>query len=128
MNRQKNSNLPFITINTEINHPGILCYVGQNSYHSGYLAGRLFSLRLKPGDEIIAFNLGHNLANAQHYSDKVNGLKAYFFRTCMIQNPVFGMNLKNLWMSPKLIEFWHNVQIDHLQNKAIFLPIPGLSG
>lgn len=113
-------NLPFITINTEINHPGILCYVGQNSYHSGYLAGRLFHLRLKPGDEIIAFNLGHNLANAQHYSDKVNGLKAYFSEHGMIQNPVFWYEFEEFMDEPKLIEFWHNVQIDHPKMKAIF--------
>ena len=82
-------NIPFITINTEIDHPGILCYVGQNSHNSGYLAGRLFHLRLKPDDEIIAFNLGHTLANAQHYSDKVDGLKAYFHEHDMHHNHVF---------------------------------------
>src|SRR4029079_17327166 len=56
--------IPFITINTEIQHKDVLCYIGQNSYYSGFLAGRLLQLRLHPGDEVIALNLGHNLSNA----------------------------------------------------------------
>ncbi|MBK8349272.1 MAG: hypothetical protein IPL08_17290 [Saprospiraceae bacterium] len=110
MNRQKNS--VFIITITEINHPGILCYVGQNSYHSGYLSGHGFSSQTKTRDEITAFNFNHNLANANTIQIKSMASKAYF-QNMHDPNPVFGMNLKNLWMSPKLIEFWHNVQIDH---------------
>jgi LacI family transcriptional regulator len=112
--------IPFITINTEIEHPGILCYVGQNSYNSGYLAGRLFHLRLKKDDEIIAFNLGHNLTNAQHYSDKVDGLKAYFSEHEMHENPVVWYEFNQFLDENKLQEFWEGVKSRHPKMKGIF--------
>jgi LacI family transcriptional regulator len=113
-------NIPFITINTEIHHPGILCYVGQNSFNSGYLAGRLFHLRLSPGDEIIAINLGHNLANAQHYSDKVAGLKEYFLKHNMLENPVHFYEFDQFMDSNRLDEFWQGIRKAHPKIKGIF--------
>ncbi len=113
-------NIPFITINTEIDHPGILCYVGQNSHNSGYLAGRLFHLRLKPDDEIIAFNLGHTLANAQHYSDKVDGLKAYFHEHDMHHNHVFWYEFDQFMDEDRLKVFWEEIKAKHPRMKGIF--------
>lgn len=112
--------IPFITINTEINHPGILCYVGQNSYNSGYLAARLFHLRLKKGDEVIAFNLGHNLANAQHYTDKLEGLKSYFAEHKMYDNPVVWYEFDQFLDDEKLKTFWEEVKSNHPNMKGIF--------
>jgi len=112
--------IPFITINTEIRHPGILCYVGQNSYNSGYLAGRLFHLRLHSGDEIIAVNLGHKLSNAQHYSDKVSGLKAYFNEHQMDNNPVFWYEFDQFSDTEKLTEFWMSIKSAHPRMKGVF--------
>lgn len=113
-------NIPFITINTEIDHPGILCYVGQNSHNSGYLAGRLFHLRLKPEDEIIAFNLGHTMANAQHYADKVDGLKAYFHQHNMDENHVFWYEFDQFMDEEKLKIFWEDIKSRHPKMKGVF--------
>ncbi|MCE2790154.1 MAG: LacI family transcriptional regulator [Saprospiraceae bacterium] len=113
-------NIPFITINTEIRHPGIMCYVGQNSFNSGYLAGRLFHLRLKPGDEIIAINLGHSVANAQHYSDKVDGLQAYFEEHQMMENPVHFYEFDQFMQPEGVISFWENVRKTHPGMKGLF--------
>jgi LacI family transcriptional regulator len=112
--------IPFITFNTEINHPGILCYVGQNSLNSGYLAGKLFHLRLHPGDEIIALNLGHTLSNAQHYSDKVSGLKAYFNEHHMDQNPVYFYEFDQYNDVEKLVHFWSEIKNRHPRMKGLF--------
>ncbi|MBL0024222.1 MAG: substrate-binding domain-containing protein [Saprospiraceae bacterium] len=113
-------NIPFITINTEIDHPDILCYVGQNSHNSGYLAGRLFHLRVKPEEEIVAFNLGHTLRNAQHYYDKVVGLKDYFSSHNMLQNPVFWYEFDQFYDERKLKDFWDEIKSKHPKMKGIF--------
>ncbi|MGB4960407.1 MAG: LacI family DNA-binding transcriptional regulator [Saprospiraceae bacterium] len=113
-------NIPFITINTEIVHSGILCYVGQNSFNSGYLAGRLFHLRLKPHDEIITFNLGHNIRNAQHYSDKIDGLKDYFQKNGMDVSCLHWYEFDQFMDEEKLKEFWLSIQEKHPNMKGIF--------
>ncbi len=120
LEQAERQNIPFITINTEIKHPDILCYVGQNSFNSGYLAGRLFYLRLHKGDEIIAFNLGHKLSNAQHYSDKVAGLKAYTHEHGMVDNPVFFYEFEAFSDEAQLKKFWLDVKVAHPKMKAIF--------
>lgn len=114
------NNIPFITINTEIHHPDILCYVGQNSFNSGYLAGRLFYLRLKPGDEIIALNLGHTLANAQHYSDKLAGLNAFFEQHNMSGNPIIWYEFDKFLDDDLLYEFWVDIKAKHPRMKGLF--------
>lgn len=114
------NNIPFITINTEIHHPDVLCYVGQNSFNSGYLAGRLFYLRLKPGDEIITLNLGHMLANAQHYSDKLAGLREYIQTHQMTENPVHWYEFDQFMDDSKLERFWLDIKERHPRMKGIF--------
>lgn len=113
-------NIPVITFNTEINHPAIISYTGQHSYNSGYLAGRLLHLRLQPGDEIIAFNLGHELSNAQHYTDKINGLKAYVNDHALCDNPVFCYESDQFEDSNKLQLFFERVQSAHPKMKGLF--------
>jgi LacI family transcriptional regulator len=120
MEQAEKLKIPFITVNTEINHPDILCYVGQNSFNSGYLAGRLFYLRLKPSEEIIVFNLGHKLSNAQHYSDKVEGLKAYTDKNGMQGNPIYFYEFEEFLDANKLNLFWNSVKEKHPKMKAIF--------
>jgi len=120
MEQAEKQNIPFITINSEINHPDILCYIGQNSFNSGYLAGRLFYLRLQDNDEIIALNLGHKLSNAQHYSDKVDGLKNFIHHHNMINNPVHFYEFEDFDNAEKLGEFWKSIIKSHPKMKAIF--------
>lgn len=112
-------NIPFITINTEIQHSDVLCYIGQNSFHSGYLAGKLFSLQLQPGEEVIALNLGHSLSNAPHYSDKLAGLVSYFKEQ---ENPtkVTLHELEQFLDKNKLRKFFDGIVEKHPRMKAIF--------
>jgi len=112
--------IPFITINTEIQHPGILSFVGQHSYHSGYLAGRLLHWRLSPGDEIIALNLGHSLTNARHYTDKVAGLKAYTEEHGMNENQVFWYECEDFHDALQLKKFWQEIRAAHPGMKGLF--------
>ena len=71
------NNIPFITINTELTHDDILCYIGQNSYQCGYLAGKLFKINIGKSGKILVVTLGHDSKNAKHIQDKIQGLKDY---------------------------------------------------
>ena len=112
--------IPFITINTEIKHNDVLCYIGQNSYHSGFLAGRLFNLQLAPEDEVIVLNLGHNISNAPHYTDKLAGLEAYFKQQDMNHTKVSLYEFEQFLDKSKLRTFFDAIIEKHPKMKAIF--------
>lgn len=71
------NNVPIFTINTELNHKDILCFIGQNSYQCGQLAGRLLNTGKKRNAKFLALTLGHESKNAAHISEKIRGLHAY---------------------------------------------------
>jgi LacI family transcriptional regulator len=70
--------IPVFTLNTEIGHPDIINYVGQNSYSCGKIAGRLFYLSNKKIKKIYCITPGHSKENVQHTKDKIDGLKKFF--------------------------------------------------
>ncbi len=69
--------VPVFTINTEIFHQDIQCYIGQNSFACGELAGRLFDTSNIKFKTILALTLGHDSKNAKHIQDKLDGLRSY---------------------------------------------------
>lgn len=70
--------IPIFTINTEIKHPDIKNYVGQNSFGCGKIAGRLFYLSNKNIQKIYCITPGHSKENVQHTRDKIDGLSVFF--------------------------------------------------
>jgi len=70
--------VPVSIFNTELGNKSILTYVGQNSYQSGVLAGKLLSLGLDAGGKVAIINLSKEPANAKHLTDKEQGLIDYF--------------------------------------------------
>lgn len=64
--------------NTELSGENVLTYVGQNSYQSGVLAGKLLSFSMGASDRVAVVNLSKEPANAKHLSDKAQGLEDYF--------------------------------------------------
>lgn len=74
----KEANILVSIFNTELQSDGILTYVGQNSYQSGVLAGKLLGLNLGETGKVAVVNLSKEPANAKHLSDKEQGIIDYF--------------------------------------------------
>ncbi|MCC7504137.1 MAG: LacI family DNA-binding transcriptional regulator [Saprospiraceae bacterium] len=72
---------PVIMINTDLETSEYLCYIGQESYQSGVLAGRLLDFALDNGDQALVLNLDRGVANARHLLDKEQGFRDYFAST-----------------------------------------------
>ncbi len=70
--------IPKVMINTNIGGTDALCYIGQDSYQSGVLAGRLLNFGLNDGDSAMVLNLDKGVANARHLLDKERGFKDFF--------------------------------------------------
>ena len=112
--------IPFITINSELNHNNILSYTGQSSYHSGYLAGKLFDINLQHDDEVIVLNLAHEISNAPHYTDKVKGLIDYFKEHKTKHINVSWYEFDDFLNDNVLLKRFKETQNKHPEMKGIF--------
>jgi LacI family transcriptional regulator len=70
--------IPVALINTDLEDHQALCYVGQDSFHSGVLAGKLLQLVLRPEDQVAVLNLDNEISRARHLLEKERGLRHYF--------------------------------------------------
>ncbi|HOY04049.1 MAG TPA: substrate-binding domain-containing protein [Saprospiraceae bacterium] len=72
--------IPKVMINTQIEGTDALSYIGQDSYQSGVLAGRLLNFGLNDGDHAMVLNLDREVPGARHLQAKQQGFKDFFDR------------------------------------------------
>lgn len=112
--------IPFITFNTELDHPNVLTYVGQNSFQSGVLAARLLYLRMSGDDQLAVINMGHDINNALHYSDKVNGLRHFFQAKSLDPNKICFYEFSDFMDKDKTASFWKKILSERPNIKCLF--------
>lgn len=71
-------NLPVLCINTMITAFPNLGYIGQDSFQSGVLAGRLFDISVPRLNGIVTLNIGARSIEQKHLLHKEQGLHYYF--------------------------------------------------
>ncbi|MBX2817500.1 MAG: LacI family transcriptional regulator [Saprospiraceae bacterium] len=72
--------LPVILINTDMNFPGVLSYIGQNSFQAGKLAARLIDFGLKEDSTVLLLNLDAEHIDGGHLIAKEKGFRTYFHK------------------------------------------------
>ncbi len=80
LDRCEEQGLNYVQINTylERDHPAFLCYIGQDSYQSGMLAGKLLSFGLSPGEAAMILHLEKAVYNSMHLMEKEQGFHDFF--------------------------------------------------
>lgn len=81
----KKSDIPFVIFNTEIPDFEPLSYIGQDSYQSGYLAGKLIHYGLSEPCTILIAHFDEETTNAVHLEKKENGFRNYFLQNNLSQ-------------------------------------------
>jgi len=71
-------NIPFVLFNTDIPEADALSYVGQDSYQSGLLAGKLIHYGQPFPCPILVAHIDEELSNAAHLLKKEQGFRDYF--------------------------------------------------
>jgi LacI family transcriptional regulator len=71
-------NIPFVLINIDIESPGSLTFIGQNSYQAGRMAGKLLNLILMKHHN-IAIVRSRNVNNHSAIDARIKGFLDYFF-------------------------------------------------
>jgi LacI family transcriptional regulator len=70
--------IPAVLVNTDLDHEQVMAYIGQDSYQSGVLAGKLLHFGMKEPEKALVLNLDKETINAKHLLDKEHGLRDYF--------------------------------------------------
>lgn len=71
-------NIPYVLFNTHIAEAEALSYVGQDSYQSGLLAGKLIHFGQPQPSAVLVAHIDEEISNAAHLSKKEQGLRDYF--------------------------------------------------
>lgn len=84
--RWQQQGIPFVLFNTDIAELPALSYVGQDSYQSGYLAGKLVQVgQPRPSTFLIA-HIAEDLTNSVHITQKERGFRDYFAQFAAVED------------------------------------------
>lgn len=75
----KKQNIPFVFIDSEIKDAGQLGYIGQNSYQSGLVSGKLLDLMLPEGN-ILVVHFAKEMDNQNHLVQREKGFYEWFIK------------------------------------------------
>lgn len=89
----KNNNIPFVLFNTQIAEFDPLSYIGQDSYQSGYLAGKLIHYGQPEAGTILIAHIDEEISNAAHLMKKEQGLRNYFIQNSLPQYKIVKTEL-----------------------------------
>lgn len=76
----KSLNIPYVLFNTQIESVDPLCYIGQDSYQSGFLAAKILSFGLPEPCTILVAHINEDIPNSAHLISKEEGFRNYFDR------------------------------------------------
>lgn len=75
----KKLEIPFVFIDSEIEDEGQLSYIGQNSYQSGLVSGKLLDLIL-PNGNILVVHFAKEMDNQNHLVQREKGFYEWFLK------------------------------------------------
>ncbi len=70
--------IPFVLFNTQIMNIIPLCYIGQDSFRSGYLAAKILDYGMHQASTVLITHIFEDIPNSAHLQAKEDGFTAYF--------------------------------------------------
>ena len=107
LDRCAREKLPVILFNSLLESPAISSFVGQDAYHSGYVAARLMDYGMEQGKDVAIVNMSARLNNYAHIIDREKGFRAYFSDEENRLNHLISIDLNGVddqHLNKKLIE------------------------
>jgi len=123
LNRWKLQGVPFNLFNTHIPDYEPLAYIGQDSYQSGVLAGKLLHYGY-PGTEPVSFVIAHideDVANSSHLIKKEQGFLDYFEQANNPNFKVVRADLQNSNNKEYFAQQWDELLGNHPNIQGIFV-------
>ncbi len=77
-------NIPLVCIDTDLDHPQKLSFIGQDSYQSGFLAGKIISWKLLEGQKVLVCHLEYADELPENLKKREEGLRNYLIEEAKI--------------------------------------------
>ncbi len=88
----KELNIPFVFIDSEIENAGHLGYIGQNSYQSGLVSGKLLDM-LMPTGNILVIHFAKEMDNQNHLVQREKGFYDWYFKNDKKEHQLFTVEV-----------------------------------
>ena len=85
LEKWKKKEIPFVLYNTHITEHEPLSYIGQDSYQSGLLAGRLVDYGQNDPCSILIAHIDEDISNSAHLIKKENGFRNFFIQNVLTE-------------------------------------------
>ena len=113
--------IPVVIINTQMPKARALCYIGQDSYQSGFIAARLLNFGMKREATVLLLNLDPGPADAQHLVDKERGFRDYFKEVEDKNIKVLSENFEQYRNRDALKKWLMLIMADHRDLAGVFV-------
>jgi LacI family transcriptional regulator len=120
----KINHIPFVFIDSEIKNAGQISYIGQNSYQSGLVSGKLLDLMLPEGN-ILIIHFAKEMDNQNHLVLRERGFYDWYQKNNRDQHQLFTTEISDtdneLWMEHvKNIIEKNNIKGIFVTNSRVF--------
>jgi LacI family transcriptional regulator len=78
LNQCEEWNLPVVLFNSLLDVPSIRSFVGQDAFHSGYVAAKLINYGMEPGRDVAIINMSVRTDHYAHIINREKGFRSYF--------------------------------------------------
>ncbi len=126
LNEYKKKNVPIVLIDSDIEEIENVSFIGQNSFKSGYLAGRLISYGVKEESNTLIFKITSNIENTSKTIfnlKKIQGFYSYF-KENNLNIPKFNfteINIKDSIKNSIKIEMFNGINSVFVLNSRVHI-------
>lgn len=121
LNEAKKKNISCVLFNTFLSHDDALSYIGQYSFQSGVLAGRLLDFSLKKDDVVLILNLDKETNDARHLLDKQKGCIHYFEQNAQKGIQVINYDFEDFDNPEALNVFFNDILTQYPKVSGVFI-------
>ncbi|MEX0315348.1 MAG: substrate-binding domain-containing protein [Allomuricauda sp.] len=113
--------IPFIFLNIALNGHENLCFVGQDSFKSGFLAAKLMQLCLNQNDQILTIHSRPDLSNVNNISQRIEGFDHYFAEQ-QLNNVNHKIEVEDFWDAKRFPDKIASLLQENPKITGIFVP------
>lgn len=123
--RCRTEGIPLVLFNSLLENVSISSFVGQDAFHSGYVAGKLINLGLEHRKDVAIINMSARKDHYAHIISREKGFRTYFeeHSDCLDHLVTIDLNgADDLWLKEKLDETFEKYDIGGLfvTNSRVF--------